>query len=61
MGGTQSKHPGIKDLSQVKGVCYMEEQQEWEALSLSILVSKTCLKSKVYVIWRNNRNGKHSV
>ena len=43
MGGTQSKHPGIKDLSQVKGVCYTEEQQEWKALSLSILVSKTCL------------------
>ena len=50
MGDTQSKYPGIKDVSQVKGVCYMEEQQEWEALSLSIPVSKTCLKSKVCVI-----------
>ena len=56
MGGTRSGYPCIKDLSKAKGVCSMEEQQEWEALSLSILVSKTCLKSKVYVIWRNNRN-----
>ena len=61
MGGTQSKHPGIKDLSKAKGVCYMVEQEEWETLSLSILVSKTCLKSKVFVIWWNNRNGRHSV
>ena len=61
MGGTRSGCPCIKDLSKAKGVCSMDEQQEWEALRLSILVSKTCLKSKVYVIWRNNRNGKHSV
>ena len=61
MGGTQSKYPGIKDLSQVKGVCSMEEQQEWEALSLNILVSKTCLKRKVFVIWWSKRNGRHSV
>ena len=34
MEDTQSKYPGIKDLSQVKGVCYMDEQQEWsEAVS----------------------------
>ena len=25
MDGTQSKYPGIKDLSQVKGVCSMDE------------------------------------
>ena len=61
MEGTQSKYPGIKDLSQVKGVCYMVEQKKWETLSLSILVSKTCLKRKVFVIWWNNRNGRHSV
>ena len=41
MEDTQSKYPGIKDLSQVKGVCYMDEQQEWsEAVSLSILVNQ---------------------
>ena len=61
MEGTQSKYPGIKNLSQVKGVCYMKEQQEWEALSLGVLVSKTCLKRKECVLWRNNRNGRHSV
>ena len=50
MGSTQSGCPCIKDLSKAKGVCSMEEQQEWEALSLRILVPKICLKSKVYVI-----------